>query len=200
MIEQLHEEFYLQHVQVSDRFEGWSRLEVFREFCDAKKVLHIGCTGWPRTNPSTSLHVELAPDCARLDGYDVHTEAYELLRPLVRNGDFLSALSAAPPYDVILIPEVLEHVANVESFLTEMSALRAKRFIITVPDLFQCFGRHFEYIKKSGSFLEAVHPDHNCWYSPYTLINTIKKYTPWEVRELYWFNKISLLADCAVVP
>ena len=39
-----------------------------------------------------------------------------------------------------------------------------------------------------------VHPDHNCWYSPYTLGNVIRKYTDWQVAGTWFFNRISLLA------
>ena len=33
-------------------------------------------------------------------------------------------------------------------------------------------------------FVEIVHPDHNCWYSPYTLKNQIEKYSNLKVTKV----------------
>jgi hypothetical protein len=54
--------------------------------------------------------------------------------------------------------------------------------------------RHFDYNAGAQTFIEAVHPDHNCWYTPYTLANVLRKYTPWQVQGLWFFNRMSLLA------
>jgi hypothetical protein len=89
---------------------------------------------------------------------------------------------------------VLEHVPNVEQFLQQLDAVQAAHVILTVPDAFQCMKRHFDYVGDSETFVEVVHPDHNCWYTPYTLTSTLKKYTPWTVDGLWFFNNISLLA------
>jgi len=39
----------------------------------------------------------------------------------------------------------------------------------------------------------VVHPDHNCWYTPYTLSNVLRKFTPWAVEGMWFFNRMSLL-------
>lgn len=195
MIEHLHAPFYLQRVQVSDRFQGVARLDAFRQYCEGKAVLHIGCAQFPITNPANNLHVQLAPFCRLLDGYDIAKDMYDVLRPHVHNGRFLPALRDAGQYDVVLIPEVLEHVSDVSGFLGAMSEIKTSRFIITVPDVFQCYQRHFAMDERQGVFFEAVHPDHNCWYSPYTIANTLRKYTDWLVEEICWFNRISLLVS-----
>lgn len=193
MIENQHAPFYLQSIPVSDAYVGKSRLEVLRGYCENKKVLHIGCVDYPVTQLADNLHLQLAPFCRTLDGYDIHTEVYPTLEPYIKNGRFLYSLEEAGDYDVVIIPEVLEHIGDVPKFLGEMARIPAKKFLITVPDLFQCFNRHFEYLGKNQVFLEAIHPDHNCWYSPYTISNTIKKYTPWHVASIHFFNRISLL-------
>lgn len=201
MIETQHAPFYLQSVPVSDAYVGKPRLEVLRGYCENKKVLHIGCVDYPVTQLAGNLHLQLAPFCATLDGYDIHTEVYPTLEPYIKNGRFLYSLEEAADYDVVIIPEVLEHIGDVPNFLGEIAKISAKKFLITVPDLFQCFNRHFEYSGKNQVFLEAIHPDHNCWYSPYTIANIIKKYTPWRVADIHFFNQISLLvvADSPVL-
>lgn len=196
-MESMHSSFYLQYVKVSSVYKGIPRLDVFREFCDNKKVLHIGCAGYPLTDPANNIHVALAPHCERLDGYDLHTESYQLLMPYVKNGRFLPNLENLENYDIVIIPEVLEHIGNVEGFLGAMAEIPSKRFVLTVPDLYQCFAKHFEFDDHRDLFAEAVHPDHNHWYSPYTIANTIKKYTSWKIEEIYWFNNISLLVSCS---
>ena len=70
----------------------------------------------------------------------------------------------------------------------------AGHLVITVPDAYQCHKRHFDYVQSTDTFVEVVHPDHNCWYTPYTLANVIAKYTPWTLDGLWFFNNISLLA------
>lgn len=72
--------------------------------------------------------------------------------------------------------------------------LQAGAYVITVPDAYSCFSRHFEYAQQDAIFTEVVHPDHNCWYTPHTLRNVIRKYTDWQLDGLWFFNSISLLA------
>jgi hypothetical protein len=48
--------------------------------------------------------------------------------------------------------------------------------------------------------VEVVHPDHNCWYTPFTLSNVIKKYTNWQLDGMFFFNGMSLLAACSRPP
>jgi len=66
--------------------------------------------------------------------------------------------------------------------------------LISVPDAFQCRARHFDYVTDSQTFVEVVHPDHNVWYTPYTFANTIKKYSAFNIEQMWFFNRISLLA------
>ncbi len=49
-------------------------------------------------------------------------------------------------------------------------------------------------------FVEVVHPDHNCWYTAYTLTNVIRKYTNWTVDGVWFFNDISLLTILSKPP
>ncbi len=63
-----------------------------------------------------------------------------------------------------------------------------------MPDAFSCYRQHFDYSSGAQTFVEVVHPDHNCWYTPYTLANTLRKYTGWNVDGMFFFNRMSLLA------
>lgn len=195
----LHETFYLQSLSVSLSYAELPREDLFAQFCKGKTVLHIGCTQHPITNINTSLHLKIAKHCKQLDGYDIDQRGYAILAPHINNGRFLESLSHVERYDLILIPEVLEHVGDPQSFLATIDTIEAREIIITVPDVFQCLSRHFSFetTANDAKIAEAVHPDHNYWFTPYTLSNLIKKYTPWHLEGLYWINRLSIMAHCS---
>jgi 2-polyprenyl-3-methyl-5-hydroxy-6-metoxy-1,4-benzoquinol methylase len=158
-----------------------NRIAYFEEFCLNKKVLHFGCVDWPIFNPENNLHIKLSKCAIILHGFDVDKDGIENLKQYV-NQDYFSEFSEISDieYDVCLVPETIEHVDNVKFFLEGLSKINAKIFIITAPN---CFSK--EHISRNfygkDCFIEVVHPDHNCWYSPYTLKNQIEKYSSLKV-------------------
>lgn len=186
--------YFVQRVNVSSELEGLGRGAVLGNFCSGKRVLHVGCADWPITNLKSSLHLALDQVCAQLDGVDPHTEALDQLAPHVKGRLFSSLDQITDSYDLVLVPEVMEHVPNVSDFLAQLEKIDAGAFLISVPDAFQCRGRHFDYLAGSETFVEVVHPDHNAWYTPYTFANTIRKYSNLQLDQMWFFNKISLLA------
>ncbi|MEE4453792.1 glycosyltransferase [Novosphingobium resinovorum] len=193
-LERIHAPYFLQRVPVSTELAGLGRLEVLASLCAEQRVLHLGCADWPITDPATSLHVALEPHCAALDGLDPHGEALAALRPHVSGALFTDIAQVTGSYDLVLVPEVLEHVPDVAGFLAEVEAIDAPLFLISVPDAYQCRQRHFDFEAETETFLEGVHPDHNHWYSPYTFANTLRKYSGLQLERLWFFNRISLLA------
>jgi mannosyltransferase OCH1-like enzyme len=193
-LEALHDPYFVQRVAVSSEIAQLNRYDVLRTMCQGKRVLHVGCADWPITDPKTSLHLALEPVCATLDGVDPHVEALEQLAPFTKGRLFSSLAEVTDSYDLVLVPEVMEHVANVAEFLDQLYAVDAGMVLISVPDAFQCRSRHFDYVADSQTFVEVVHPDHNVWYTPYTFANTIKKYSAFNIEQMWFFNRISLLA------
>jgi mannosyltransferase OCH1-like enzyme len=192
-ISALHAPYFVQKINVNPGVIGLSRLEVFSELCQGKRVLHVGCADWPITDLKHSLHLELQPHCAKLDGMDTNEEALSLLEGHAQGNLFCRFEDIRDDYDLILAPEVMEHTSDVKGFLSQLGKLNAPLIVITVPDAYQCFGKHFEYSENSSTFTEIVHPDHNCWYTPYTLSNVIRKYTSWKILGIWFFNSISLM-------
>lgn len=184
------------HQRVEIRTEP-NRLEFFRELCSNKKVLHFGCTDWPVFNPKNNLHIELSKFTRLLHGFDIDVEGINNLRQYV-DQDYFSKFTEIPDihYDVCLIPETIEHVDNVRSFLENVSKINADIFVITAPN---CFSR--EHISRNvygeGQFIELVHPDHNCWYSPYTLKNQIEKYASMKVNDVILIGKDTMVCCIA---
>lgn len=183
-----HKEYFVQKTRVSTEFK--SRIDLFKNFIENKKVLHVGFVDWPITDPNSSLHLNLKDYCTQLDGYDVNTEGAEFLK--VPNGNIYHNWNDVPnDYDVILVPEVIEHVSDVKTFIDQVCSKNGI-VIITAPCAFQ-LQHHFQ---NSDEFLEAVHPDHNCYYSPYTLRNVIEKYSNRTVSQMHWVNRQSIVAVC----
>lgn len=185
-----HKNFYVQKLMVDKTFLNSKRIEFFKKFITDKKVLHVGFVDWPITSTKNNLHLEIAPMCQRLDGIDPNYK--KDLNLDVPNGKIYISWNDIPnDYDIILVPEVIEHVGNVEDFLKLISSRNGK-LIITAPDAF-LLHHHFE---STDVFLEAVHPDHNFWFTPYTLKNIIDKYSDKKVQSLHWIQNQSIAAIC----
>ena len=154
-----------------------NRVEYFKQLIAGKTVLHIGCADWPIYNPDNNLHVQLCISNPNVDGFDVNKDVIEKMKTHhnLAGRDLYSTLPDKK-YDFLLVPETIEHVNNVEGFLLGLvkCVTTATQILITAPNAFcsEHVNRN-RYIR--NTFLEIVHPDHNCWYSPYTLANAIRK-------------------------
>lgn len=189
----------LQRLTVDQTYKDQDRLVFFRPYVENKKVLHVGFVDWPITRTHKNLHLNIAPWCRRLDGIDIHAEKAQHLQ--VPNGDLYSHWSSVPnDYDTILVPEVIEHVDNIQQFFQTLNQYHGT-LIITAPDAFLLYHSNFNVVKHKltqdpSEFVEIVHPDHNCWYSPYTLKNTIDKFSNKKVQSLHWVMNQSIAAVC----
>ncbi len=188
-----HDDYFLQYVAVSREFDGWAREDIFKHLLDGKRVLHIGYADWPITDPAQNLHVVLDGVCSQLDGYDVHDEADADLRPLVSGRLIHDWTEVEDTYDTVIVPEVIEHVDNVREFLEQLATLDAKEIVITAPDALACRHAHFDVDMSAEAVVEVVHPDHNYWFSPYTLANVVSKYTDWNILGMWAVNRISIM-------
>jgi hypothetical protein len=148
------------------------RRPLFVARCAGRSVLHVGCCDVPFFDPDTNLHLALAPHTDRLDGLDVSTEGIEVLRRYVDGQYFTSAVQVTRQYDLLLAPEVIEHTENPQQFLSELFAVPATEYLISAP--------HYQWFEQArrapGVFREKVHPDHRAWYSPYTLLRTLRAF------------------------
>jgi len=195
-IETLHDPYFVQKVKVSSRFAGIPRAAFFSQFFASKSVLHVGYADWPITDVTANLHVVLDQVCSRLDGVDPHDEAADAIRPHVRGALYRDIAEVTASYDFVLIPEVIEHVGDLASFFAALDQVDFGSVVITAPDAYSCMNRHFDLVRdgEDETFVEVVHPDHNCWFTPYTLVNLIAKYTTWKIMEpVFFFNGISLM-------
>lgn len=164
-------DFFAQTVPVLDR---GNRVKFFNEIMAGKKVLHYGCADWPIFNQHSNLHATLLATNPNIDGYDIDEETILKMRELsIFNGKnlFYRYEQITEKYDLLIAPETIEHVLNVEEFILQLSAI-SKTVLITAPNAF--YDVHVQRnIATDDTFFEVVHPDHKYWFSPYTLTNTI---------------------------
>ena len=174
------------------------RLDFFRPYLKDKKVLHVGCNDWPKTRPEKNLHLHIWQECKQLDGIDPNLEGAELIQ--VPNGTiYHDWANVKDEYDVILVPEVIEHIGNVQSFLEHLNTYKGT-MIITAPDAYvmQWAFKPVDEVRKGVpiNWHEHNHIDHNYWFSPWTLYNTIQKYSRKKVKTLHWIANHSIAAVC----
>jgi len=180
-----HDEYWIQKVKTTTVVD---RVSFFEELVKGKTVLHLGCNDWPIFNPKYNLHIKLAKHADVIHGFDIDLEGIVELKKYVDQPYFSNFNQLkGNQYDICLVPETIEHVDNVRDFLEGLSTVEAKLFYITAPN---CFSKN--HIERNfygqDEFIEVNHPDHNCWYSPYTLKNQIEKYSNLKVENVFLMN------------
>jgi len=152
--------------------------------CQGKTVLHLGFVNEGNLHDQLRQHIWLHGDIAavasRVVGVDISEQGVQEARELGYSDCYVGdveKLSAVPfpriNYDLILAPDIIEHLANPGLFLTELHKVVPEEtsVIITTPNALSIRTIFFPIV---GT--EATHPDHNFIYSPTTLITLLKKY------------------------
>jgi len=167
--------FFSQKIQICDLN---NRNDFFLKNIKNKKCLHVGCADWPIYNPKNNLHLFLCNNHKYIDGYDVDEHTINIM---TKSGIYPenSLFHTLPPkkYEILLIPETIEHVMNVESFFLSMTRLIDKEIeiIVTGPNCFRKQQESQVYQINQNEWIERVHSDHNCWFSIFTLPNFVEK-------------------------
>jgi hypothetical protein len=154
------------------------------------KVLHVGCTDFPLPTIG-ALHHRLLSEKIDVDGYDVDKNGIETLRKTITDKKFfLDTDEITDYYDLLLIPEVIEHITNHQDFFEKMNKINFNKFIISVPNaLYQ--NLKYSYKENDQEFIETIHPDHKCWYSPYTITFLLEDTAKWLVENVYLMHNDS---------
>lgn len=175
------------------------RQEFVIERCRGKRVLHIGCVDAgvldERFQAGTLMHQRLAAVASELWGLDIDAEGIAFLaqkgfKRLVC-GDFGALeptqwdLLKARPFDVIAVPEVVEHLMNPGLFLAAArSLMRGSKceLIVSVPNAFR-----LDNLIGLFRGVENVHPDHNYYFSYHTATNVLRK-AGFSLQEVYLYS------------
>jgi tetratricopeptide (TPR) repeat protein len=179
--------------QVNEVTDYGSRVELFRRWVEGRKVLHVGCADFPVFDPANNLHIQVASAAREIVGLDVSVEGIAQLRTHLP-GRYYTDLDdvADESFDLVLMPETIEHIGDPASALSTMlTRLRCAEFVVTVPN-YSYWTRFAHY--KDGLFHEVIHPDHYAWYSPSTLRRLLRQVlAPLDRVELFFVNSQSMV-------
>jgi hypothetical protein len=161
-----------------------SRNPALLRLCEGRTVLHLGFVDEglleDRLRHRTWLHAELTRVAARVVGVDISVEGVERAKEAgfadCYAGNVENLSRADFPrlqYDVILAADIIEHVANPGLFLSELQGVAGENtvVVITTPNALSIKTFFFPLART-----EAVHSDHNFYYSPTTLTTLLGKY------------------------
>ena len=172
-----------QHRLPAAEFIG-SKERILISLCEGKVVLHLGFVNegclQDQLSQQNWLHGDIAKVASRLVGVDISEQGVQQARQLGYSdcyvGDVENLSRSNFPrldYDVILAPDIIEHLANPGLFLGELRKLvsQSSLVIITTPNALAVRTIFFPILRT-----EVTHPDHNFIYSPTTLITLLRKY------------------------
>lgn len=157
------------------------RLDIIRQECTGKRVLHLGCTNFPYTEESIKndmlLHTELEAIAADLWGIDADQSGIDILlsngSKQIVLGDLeqLDQVELDQKFDVIVAGEMIEHLNNPGLFLDGIKRFMhaETRLVLTTINAY-CGLRFLLYgFRGKRGAVEFVHPDHVAYYSYSTL-------------------------------
>lgn len=155
------------------------------EQCRGKNVLHLGCTDSPvheqQYQRGRLLQQKLLDPCRAVTGIDIASKSLEWLESTLGKGDyrlgdiedtaFMLPLKAEE-FEVILLPDVLEHLNNPMAALGNIGRIcsESSRLIVTVPTAYS-----IKSFMRVVAGHELIHPDHVAFYSPYVLSNLLNR-------------------------
>ena len=155
------------------------RNELLKRICLNQRVVHVGFADHldlipKRRQDGTWLHDIIGSSATQLIGLDVNEKAVNYLTSQgVENlfccdvfGTEVEAIATQYSSDVILLPDVIEHLPDPVAFVNRLSALfEGARLVVSVPNYLS----YRSILSAAFTSAERINTDHRCWFSPYTL-------------------------------
>lgn len=165
------------------------------ELCRSKNVVHFGCVDYPlleeRIRSGQLLHLKLMSSASRIWGVDLDadgitklSEKYNVPDLLVGNIENLGPIQDRfGKIDMVVAGEIFEHLNNVGLALSEIYKILQPNglLVVTVPNAL-ALRIWFHSLRRR----ENVHPDHVCYFSPYTLWSLLRRYN-FETQTIYGY-------------
>jgi 2-polyprenyl-3-methyl-5-hydroxy-6-metoxy-1,4-benzoquinol methylase len=164
------------------------RFDYILKRCKDKKVLHIGCVDEGLTREryiyGQLLHQRLYNVTESLYGLDNSREGLKILWDYGFGNLIEMDIEEDYPkdsYDIVVVPEVLEHLNNPGKALYNIRNIKSNEFIFSVPSA-------------TLRFLE--HPDHNFYFTEKSIRTLLGKHG-FEIEDLvgYHFKRLQPWAD-----
>jgi SAM-dependent methyltransferase len=175
------------------------RLDEILKLCVNKSVLHLGFVQHSHLydkliSEGIWVHSNIADVASDITGIDYLEEDVKIIKEKYNYEGFfgdanhLENVKLDRTFDVIVCGELIEHITNpglmldgVKRFMHPGSVL-----IITTPNKWANY--YFRLAKKNSNEENWINPEHSCWYSHFTLKNTLGKHGFAEVRYDYYFG------------
>ncbi len=147
------------------------------DIVSGKKVVHIGCADSPFTEEKLIsgdlLHEKIYGKASRIIGVDVDVHSINYLRSKRPNWELVCAdiqtdslKDVLEGFDIVLFPEVIEHLSNPGLFLDGLkkSMDRESLLVITTPNAFS-----WRSSLRAFYGVEVLHQDHVLSFTPSTI-------------------------------
>lgn len=161
-----------------------SNQDFYCKLVEGKTVLHIGCTDHKelidiKIRKNEYLHIKLMEHAKILHGIDINKEAIDYLKHKYNITNIyycdptqMKVSSILNCYDIILIPEVIEHILDLGSFLKSVKKFMSPKSLLVIgtPNSFKL---HNLFTLLKG--YEEVNPDHKYYFSYSTLKHLLEE-------------------------
>lgn len=181
------------------------RVAEILQLCRDKRVLHLGCADYPfaELQGENFLHEPLSHVARELWGIDLSEEGVRALQAqgfsnLVVGDVEDPQVHALLPgdFNVIVAGELIEHLASPGDFLTSIRQLMGSdtELLLTTPNACTLKGVIHALVGQ-----EKVHPDHNYYFSHFTIQQLLEKFG-YRCVESYYYQEVrgrglSLIVD-----
>lgn len=159
-----------------------ARGDMLVQWATDRRVLHVGFADHAplianRVAAGSWLHANLTRRANTCLGIDINPQAVAIARGLgfenVRELDVFSdaapAVMASGAFDLVLVPDVIEHLPNPAAFLRRLAqCLPEAEFVVSVPNALS-----LRNSLQALRGLERINTDHRAWFSPFTLLKVL---------------------------
>ncbi len=164
------------------------RLDLIKEVCSGKSVLHLGCTNYPYTEAAIKnkmlLHFELEAVAGDLWGMDADQAGIDILRTngskqiILGDLENLHQVDLDQTFDVIVAGEMIEHLNNPGLFLDGVKRFMndSSRLLLTTINAYGGMRFLWYGLRGNRGRNELVHPDHVAYYSYSTVKLLIERH------------------------
>jgi hypothetical protein len=158
------------------------RGDLLTHWVAGRRVLHVGFADHEpliarRVADGSWLHARLTRSAAECHGIDINAQAVATARGLgFDNVHVLDIFSPDAPatlaqwrVDLVLVPDVIEHVPDPAAFLGRLvRGVPAAEFLVSVPNALS-----LRNAIQSAAGVERINTDHRACYSPFTLLKVL---------------------------
>lgn len=162
------------------------RDEALIQICQSRRVAHIGCNDWPNQQDlmisGTLLHQKLLKVTTYLVGIDTDPLGIQMFNNEYPDQEFIvgdisdskevQEVIKARQIDIILIPDVIEHVEDAKKFLLAVGEAASKsgvEVVLTTPNAFS-----LKTFLPVFFNVDYTHPDHCNLHNEFTLKHLVE--------------------------